>query len=56
MKIIETSDNVLIFHGVLSPERLVSQYLFDLSEEDCLCTNVARGYSKQVCFRDISFG
>lgn len=55
MRKIGTADNVLILPGVLSPERLVAKYLFDLSDEDRLWTKVAKGYSKQVCFRDISY-
>lgn len=55
MKKLENADNVLILPGVLSPERLVARYLYNLSDENPLWIKVAKGYSKQVCFREISF-
>lgn len=54
-KKLESADNVLILPGMLSPERLVAKYLYELSDENLLWAKVAKGYSKQVCFRDITF-
>ncbi len=53
-KKIEKADNVLLLPGKESPERLIAQFLFSLSDSNQLWSDVANGYSKQVCFRDYS--
>ena len=47
--------NVLLLPGDDSPERLVAKYLYNLSDTDPLWNNISNGYTKQVCFRKISF-
>ena len=47
--------NVLLLPGDDSPERLVVKYLYNLSDTDPLWNNISNGYTKQVCFREISF-
>lgn len=47
--------NVLLLPGDDSPERLVAKYLYNLSDTDPLWNNISNGYTKQVCFREISF-
>ena len=47
--------NVLLLPGDDSPERLVAKYLYNLSDTDPLWNNISNGYTKQVCYREISF-
>lgn len=47
--------NVLLLPGDDSPERLVAKYLYNLSDTDPLWNNISNCYTKQVCFREISF-
>jgi len=54
LKKINNADNVLILPGGKSPERLVADYLYNLSDTDPLWKKLPNGYTKQVCFRDIS--
>lgn len=55
MKKLTNSKNVLILPGNDSPERLIASYLYNLSDEDDLWNNLPEGYTKQVCFREISY-
>ena len=55
LKKLKDADNVLILPGDSSPERLIANYLYNLSDADSLWKTVANGYTKQVCFRDFSF-
>ena len=47
--------NVLLLPGNESPERLIANYLYNLSDEDQLWRNLPNGYTKQVCFRTVSY-
>jgi AAA15 family ATPase/GTPase len=47
--------NVLLLPGDDSPERMIAKYLYNLSDADLLWNNLSIGYTKQVCFREISF-
>ncbi len=49
---IKNADNILILPGNNSPERLLTSYLYSLSDADPLWGNIANGYTKQLCFRD----
>ncbi len=51
----KASQNILVLPGEESPERMIATYLFNLSDNDPLWAKVANGYSKQVCFREISY-
>lgn len=55
MKIIAKANNILVLPTNMSPEQLTSTFLHDLSDADELWENIAEGYSKQVCFRDITY-
>ena len=54
LKKIENANNVLVLPGNNSPERLLANYLYNLSDTHVLWADVAHGYSKQVCFREYS--
>lgn len=47
--------NVLLLPGNESPERLLARFLFNVSDSDALWSSLSLGYTKQVCFRDISY-
>ena len=51
----DVANNMLVLPTNMSPEQLTSTFLHDLSEADELWENIAEGYSKQVCFRDITY-
>lgn len=53
-KKIKDVNNVLVLPFNLSPERALASYLHNLSDTHELWTKVAKGYSKQVCFREYS--
>lgn len=55
MKSIVKANNILILPSNMSPEQLAATFLHDLSDADKLWENIAEGYSKQVCFRDITY-
>lgn len=55
MKKLLKAKNVLILPGNKSPERLLAKYLYELSDEDELWRSLPDGYTKQVCFREISY-
>lgn len=55
MKKLKDAKNVLILPGNDSPERLLATYLYNLSDSDKLWSSLSEGYSKQVCFRGISY-
>lgn len=55
LKKIKNTDNVLVLPGNSSPERLIAKSLYNLSDANPLWETVAKGYSKQVCFRNYSF-
>ena len=46
--------NMICLPGTCSPERMIAEYLYNLSESDSFWTSVNPDYSKQVCFRDYS--
>lgn len=48
-------DNVLLLPGSKSPERVIAEYLHNLSDTDPLWSTIGSGFSKQLCFRDITF-
>lgn len=52
---IQKTDNVLILPGNKSPERLIANFLYNLSDTDSLWHNISNGYTKQLCFREYSF-
>lgn len=47
--------NLLILPGNDSPERMIATYLHNLSDKSPLWSSIANGYSKQVCFSDITY-
>lgn len=55
MKKLSKAKNVLLLPGNESPERLIAKYLYTLSDESPLWSNIADGYTKQVCFREIHY-
>lgn len=55
MRKIAGSKNVLILPGKESPERLVAKFLHNISDSDPLWESISQGYSKQVCFREITY-
>jgi AAA15 family ATPase/GTPase len=55
LKKIKNADNVLVLPGNSSPERLIANFLYNLSDANPLWETVANGYTKQVCFRNYSF-
>lgn len=54
-KKLSAARNVLLLPGDDSPERLVAKYLYNLSDTAPLWNNISNGYTKQVCFREVSF-
>lgn len=55
IKKLEDTDNVLILPGDNSPERLLANFLYNLSDSDVLWENITTGYTKQFCFREYTF-
>lgn len=55
MKIIAKTNNILVLPTNMSPEQLTATFLHGLSDADELWESIADGYSKQVCFRDITY-
>ena len=55
MKSIAKANNILVLPSNLSPEQLTATFLHGLSDADELWESIADGYSKQVCFRDITY-
>lgn len=47
--------NVLLLPLNESPERLIAKFLYELSDENPLWNQLADGYTKQVCFREINY-
>lgn len=47
--------NYLLLPGSVSPERLLSQFLMDLSDNDPFWKKCGKNYTKQVAFRDVQF-
>ena len=54
-KKIANAKNVLLLPGNESPERLLAKFLFNISDSDTLWESVSKGYTKQVCFREIKY-
>lgn len=54
-KKLANAKNILLLPGNESPERLIAKYLHELSDEDQLWNQLARGYTKQVCFKTINY-
>lgn len=55
MRKIANARNVLLLPGKESPERLLAKFLFNISDSDTLWESVSKGYTKQVCFREIKY-
>lgn len=55
LKLLSTTRNVLLLPGEESPERMLAKYLYDLSDTDSLWANISNGYTKQFCFKEISY-
>ena len=55
IKKLSKAKNILLLPGNVSPERQVATYLYNLSDESPLWNNIANGYTKQVCFREIHY-
>lgn len=47
-------NNVIILPGKTSPERLLANYLWNLSDEHPLWTSIDKDYCKVYCFKDFS--
>lgn len=56
MRKISKVNNVILLPGDDSPERMLAEYLHDLSDTDPLWGSIADGYTKQYCFSEISYG
>lgn len=48
-------DNILILPGNISPERLLAEFLYKLSDADPLWEGIRKGFTKQQCFRSIAY-
>ena len=55
MRKLANAQNVILLPGNESPERLVARFLFNISDSDALWGSLSLGYTKQVCFREISY-
>ena len=55
MRKLANAHNVLLLPGNESPERLLAKFLFNISDSDVLWNSLPIGYTKQVCFREISY-
>ena len=55
MRKLVNAQNVLLLPGNESPERLLARFLFNISDSDALWDSLSIGYTKQVCFREISY-
>lgn len=47
--------SILILPGSISPERLIAEFLFNLSEASPIWDKIHVGYTKQYAFKDFSF-
>ncbi len=52
---IKGSKNIVMLPGRKSPERLLADMLFNLSDKDPLWSKLNKDYTKQVCFKNISY-
>ena len=55
MKKIDRTKNILILPCNESPERLIASFLYNLSDDDHLWSELPDGYTKQFCFREINY-
>ena len=55
MRKLANAQNVILLPGNESPERLLARFLFNISDSDALWNSLSPGYTKQVCFREISY-
>lgn len=55
MKKLTSARNVLLLPGTESPERMTAKFLYNISDEDPLWDSLSEGYTKQFCFREISY-
>lgn len=55
MRKINGAKNLLILPGNESPERMLANFLNNLSDADDIWSTLPNGYTKQVCFRDITY-
>ena len=54
-KIKNKEANILKLPGKASPERVLAEFLSSLSDIDPCWNKIASGYSKAVCFRDVTY-
>ncbi len=47
-------NNIVCLPGEKSPEQIISQFLYDLSDTDSLWGNIDRTFTRQYCFQDYS--
>ena len=55
LKKINGSKNVIILPGQKSPERLIADMLYNMSDNDSLWHELNQDYTKQVCFSNITY-
>lgn len=55
MRKLSNAKNVLLLPGKESPERMIAKFLYNISDADALWDSLSPGYTKQVCFRDITY-
>jgi len=53
MRKINQLNNFLVLPGNKSPERLIAEFLYGLSDESNIWGDIYEGYNKQLAFRDI---
>ena len=51
---LSSTQNILLLPGVKSIERLLANYLYNLSDTDSLWESIGHNYSKQICFLNYS--
>jgi predicted ATPase len=56
MKRIKQNKNIIVLPGNKSPERLIAEFLHNLSDESPVWENICKDYTKQYVFRDHSLG
>ncbi|MFH7001547.1 AAA family ATPase [Flavobacterium bizetiae] len=51
-RLISLKKSFVVLPGIISPERLLAEYLFNLSEKSLLWSEIDEDYSKQFAFKD----
>lgn len=54
MKKIKKNQNIIVLPGNKSPERLIAEFLYSLSDESLIWNNILEDYTKQIVFKDFS--